>query len=1080
MSLAFFPLFAFTQVVYLFPGLHTLVLTYTQKKANCAIMLLNTFISLTTQRQAICAAYLADETELINRLAQDAALSREQQQRVHAMTHAAIAAVRETPRTGLDALLAEYDLSNQEGVALMCLAEALLRIPDTQTVDRLIRDKLAHADWDRHLGKSDSLFVNASTWGLLLTGKIIRLDKDTTAGIGNLLSRMVARSGEPAIRMAIKSAMRIIGQQFVMAETVVKAWENARNNFPALLLSIDMLGEAALTQAAAENYFAAYAEALQFIGRQHAKATPIIRAPGVSVKLSALHPRFELAKRDRLNQELVPKLRQLCQIAKSHNLQLTLDAEEARRLDPLLDVFSQVFTDPALQDWEGLGLAVQAYQKRAPQVIDHLTDLARHYNKRINVRLVKGAYWDSEIKWAQQQGLSDYPVFTRKIHTDVCYLACVKKLFGAGTYLYPQFATHNAETLATILELAGPTRDFECQRLHGMGEALYEHVMRHTPGLQCRIYAPVGNHAELLPYLVRRLLENGANTSFVNRLSAADTPIDKLIVDPVAQTQRDGGRRHRHIPSPAQLFAPERINAMGVHLDNPAALNLLKTQMDAYQRTSWHAGPSLAQADTTATVTITNPADHSDIVGHLSQTLATSIGTALDTAYRAFPDWSHTSAAYRAGLLTNMASLLEQHLPELLTLLVREAGRCVSDAIAEVREGVDFCRYYAALAQQQFATPRRLPGPTGEANSLGLAGRGLVLCISPWNFPLSIFLGQVSAALAAGNCVVAKPASATPLVAARVIELLYVAGIPRHVVQLITGGGEVLSHALLGYPHLSGVLFTGSTATAKSIQRQLAQRDGPIIPLLAETGGINCMIVDSSALPEQVVTDVIQSAFNSAGQRCSALRLLYLQQDIADTILAMLCGAMEELAIGNPALLVSDVGPVINADARDGLLQYMQQIDSQATLVHRLQLDKQHSSGYFVAPCVYELQHATQLSREVFGPVLHVVRYRADKLTHVVNEINASGYGLTLGIHSRIQNTIDAICQGARVGNIYVNRNMIGAVVGVQPFGGEGLSGTGPKAGGPHYLTRLGSERVISNNISAIGGNTDLLSLLDD
>lgn len=1043
-------------------------------------MLLDTFIPLSTQRQAICDAYLADETVLIKRLAQEAALSHEQQQRVHNMARSAIEAVRHTPQTGLDALLSEYDLSNQEGVALMCLAEALLRIPDTHTIDLLIRDKLKHADWDTHLGNSDSLFVNASTWGLLLTGKIIQLDRETTAGIGNMLSRLIARSGEPAIRMAIKAAMRIIGQQFVMAETVSRAWEKARDSFPAFLLSIDMLGEAALTATKAKDYFTAYLDAIRYIGHRHDKATPVGRAPGLSVKLSALHPRFELSQRDRLCTELVPRLLQLCLEAKSFNLQLTLDAEEARRLDPMLDIFSLVFSDPALQDWAGFGLAVQAYQKRAPQLIDHLIELSRQHGKRINVRLVKGAYWDSEIKWAQQQGLSDYPVFTRKIHTDACYLACTKKLFAAGQYLYAQFATHNAYTLAAILEMAGDKRDFECQRLHGMGEALYDHVMRTSPWLPCRIYAPVGTHADLLPYLVRRLLENGANTSFVNRLSDAETPIETLIVDPIAQTQHQGGRRHRHIPMPPQLFAPERDNAMGVHTDNPAILNRLKTQMDAYQTTGWEAAPNLAPTDNRDAVTIYNPADHNDIVGYSHQASASSISLAMDTAYHAYPDWSSTAATYRAGLLMKMATLLEQHLPELLALLVREAGRCINDAVTEVREAIDFCRYYAVLAQQQFATPQVLRGPTGEANSLGLAGRGVMLCISPWNFPLSIFLGQVSAALAAGNCVVAKPASATPLIAARVIALLQQAGLPAQVVQLIIGGGHALSHALLSYPHLSGVLFTGSTATAKTIQRQLAQRDGTIIPLIAETGGINCMIVDSSALPEQVVADVIQSAFNSAGQRCSALRLLYLQQDIADTILIMLAGAMDELSIGNPALLVTDIGPVVDASARDDLLQYLQQLESQASCVHRLQLDSQHASGNFVAPCIYELQHAAQLTREVFGPVLHVVRYRADRLTQVVDEINASGYGLTLGIHSRIQHTIDTICHHAHVGNIYVNRNMIGAVVGVQPFGGEGLSGTGPKAGGPHYLTRLANERVISNNISAVGGNTDLLSLLDD
>ncbi len=1043
-------------------------------------MLFDTPFHLSPQRLAICDDHLVEESAIVNRLLPQAMLTANQRERVQQTARQLVNAVRNTPHSGLDALLQEYDLSNQEGVALMCLAEALLRIPDAHTIDQLIQDKLAHANWHKHLGHSDSLFVNASTWGLMLTGKLIQLDTENNNHIRDLLQRLIARSGEPAIRLAIKAAMRIIGQQFVMAQSVDKAWHQAAKLYPGLLLSIDMLGEAALTHKTAQRYFNAYTQAMQLIGNLHDSDTIVTHAPGLSVKLSALHPRFEFAQRDRLHTELLPRLLELCRLARDFNLQLTIDAEEARRLDPMLDVFTKVYTDPSLKGWEGLGLAVQAYLKRAPRVIEHLAALAKEQAKRINVRLVKGAYWDAEIKLAQQHGLTDYPVFTRKLHSDVCYLACTRKLFDANQYLYPQFATHNAYTIASVIELAGNSHEYEFQRLHGMGADLYTHMLQQHPNLTCRIYAPVGKHADLLPYLVRRLLENGANTSFVNRISNADTPIEKLISDPVLQAQQDGGRRHRHIPTPPQLFAPDRKNAMGVHLDDPQDLTQLKTQLDLYQKTNWHAAPSIAKAETEHTIPVYNPADHADIVGHVSLTQPASIAAAMDTAYTAFFDWSATAATYRADLLRNLASLLEQHLPELLTLLVREAGRCIPDAVAEVREAVDFCRYYAVLAEHQFATTQALPGPTGEANSLQLAGRGLVLCISPWNFPLSIFIGQISAALAAGNCVVAKPASATPLIAARVLSLLHQAGVPSEVVQLITGSGETLSTALLTYPHLNAVLFTGSTTTAKSIQHSLAQRVGPIIPIVAETGGINCMVVDSSALPEQVVSDVIQSAFNSAGQRCSALRLLYLQQDIADTVLDMLAGAMDELRIGDPALLATDIGPVINADARRHLLQHTHRLDNQATLVKRIELNAQHTAGHFFAPCVYELSSANQLAQEIFGPVLHVVRYAADKLEQVINEINNTGYGLTLGIHSRIQHNIDEICQRVRVGNIYVNRNMIGAVVGVQPFGGEGLSGTGPKAGGPHYLTRLSTERVISNNITAIGGNADLLSLDED
>ncbi len=1036
-------------------------------------MLLNQPIPLTPLHRLICDTAIADETELVRRLIKDAGVTQLQRQHIAQMAVRYIKAVRQLPTSGLDALLQEYDLSNQEGVALMCLAEALLRIPDDTTIDALIRDKLSHANWEQHLGKSDSVFVNASTWGLMLTGKLIELDPHQVSDVGSFLSRLVSRSGEPAIRMAIKAAMRIIGQQFVLAQDIETACEGMHDAANALY-SFDMLGEAALTQEDAATYLAAYRQAIEQIGRIQTNSSSATTSQGISIKLSALHPRFELFQRDRVLRELVPNVLGLCQLAREYGLQLTIDAEEAHRLDLTLDVFSAVFTDPSLDDWAGMGLAVQAYQKRAGPVIDYLAALSREHNRRMCIRLVKGAYWDSEIKLAQQQGLSGYPVFTRKIHSDVSYIACVKKLFAEREAFYPQFATHNAHSIATILELAGTERDFEFQRLHGMGKSLYDAIQNEEKQVRCRIYAPVGQHADLLPYLVRRLLENGANTSFVNRITDERIPVEQLIYDPVELAEQDGGRPHQHIRLPTDLYLPTRQNAEGVQLDNPTELNYLKEQLDAYQNYQWQFNTNSSNKN--KPVTVTNPADRNDNVGHYYPVQASDVAQAFDNAQQAFSDWSMTPVKQRSDLLNRLGDLLEENRTELLAMLIREAGRCIRDVIAEFREAVDFCRYYAWQARQQLAHVIELPGPTGERNQLGLHGRGVVVCISPWNFPLSIFLGQVSAALVAGNTVIAKPASATPLIAARVSELIQSAGFPKYAMQLLTGSGDALSKQLLTNPQLAGVLFTGSTQTANTIQSTLARRDGPLVPFVAETGGINCMIVDSSALAEQVVSDVIQSAFNSAGQRCSALRLLYIQQDVADQILHRLKGAMDELHIGSPKSLQSDIGPVISQSAQQQLQDYIKQMDQTASLVHRLPLDSQHENGFFVSPCVYEIDAGSQLQQEVFGPILHVVRYSAHALDNVIDDINQSGFGLTLGIHSRIQNTIDKICQRARVGNIYVNRNMIVAVVGVQPFGGEGLSGTGPKAGGPHYLTRLVTERVVSQNITAIGGNAILLS----
>jgi len=1038
----------------------------------------------TPLRAAITAAYRADETAAVEALLGEAALSAEQRARVAERAAAFVVAVREgrQGQGGIDDFLQEYSLSSQEGVVLMCLAEALLRIPDPDTADRLIADKIGSADWERHLGHSESLFVNASTWALMLTGRLLGTERQAASELRTAFRRIAARSGEPVIRQAMTQAMRILGRQFVMGRTIEAALERAR---PAegegYRHSYDMLGEAARTAADAERYFESYAAAIKAIGKAAGARGPV-EGPGISVKLSALHPRFQFAQAERVMRELVPRLADLAGLARDADIGLTVDSEEADRLDLTLDVFDAVSGDRALARWDGFGIAVQAYQKRAPAELDWLTDLARRDRRRLMVRLVKGAYWDSEIKRAQERGLDGYPVFTRKASTDVCYMACIKRLFAAPDAFYPQFATHNALSLATVLELAGANAAFEFQRLHGMGEALYEQIVGgEGEGFPCRVYAPVGSHEDLLPYLVRRLLENGANTSFVNRIVDEDAPVEDLVADPVATVAALPAKPHPRIPLPVDLFGAERRNSRGPDLSDIADLRPLAAAMEDAAGDGWRATPLIGGRSRSARPPrpIANPADNRQLVGQVIEAGPAQVEEAVEVAAAAAPGWDGTPAEERAAILERAAGLMEERCGALMAVCVREAGKSVPDALAEVREAADFCRYYAAQARARFGAPQGLPGPTGERNELALHGRGVFACISPWNFPLAIFTGQVTAALAAGNAVVAKPAEQTPLTASVATRLLHEAGVPGDVLNLVPGDGETVGARLVGDPRISGVAFTGSTETAHLINRSLAARDGPIVPLIAETGGQNALIVDSSALIEQVVSDTLLSSFNSAGQRCSALRVLFVQRDVADRLIEMLTGAIAELVIGDPAYLSTDVGPVIDVDAKTVLEAHAHRMSKEATVLHEAALPEATQHGTFVAPRAFEISSMDLLDREVFGPILHVVRYSGDRLDDVIAAVNGSGYGLTVGIHSRIDATVRYLHQRLRAGNAYVNRNMIGAVVGVQPFGGEGLSGTGPKAGGPHYLPRFATERTLSVDTTASGGNAALMTMQD-
>jgi RHH-type proline utilization regulon transcriptional repressor/proline dehydrogenase/delta 1-pyrroline-5-carboxylate dehydrogenase len=993
-------------------------------------------------RAAITGAYRRDEATAVHwLLAQGARPNGE----AAPLAHKLVSQVREkrTRSSGVDALMHEFSLSSEEGVALMCLAEALLRIPDSETADRLIADKISKGDWRKHLGESPSLFVNAATWGLLITGKLVGTSSET--GLGSALTKLIGKGGEPLIRKGVDLAMRMLGNQFVTGQTIDEALKNSRDNEArGYRYSYDMLGEAALTEVDAQNYYAAYETAIHAIGKA-SNGRGIKDGPGISVKLSALHPRYVRAQHARVMGELLPRLRRLVLLAKHYGIGLNIDAEEADRLEISLDLMEAMAFDPELAGFDGIGFVVQAYQKRCPFVIDYLADLAKRSGRKFMVRLVKGAYWDAEIKRAQVDGMAGFPVYTRKVYTDVSYLTCAKKLLAASDLLYPQFATHNAHTLAVIYTWAKQDGivNYEFQCLHGMGETLYDQVVgRENLDKACRIYAPVGSHQTLLAYLVRRLLENGANSSFVNQIVDAKVSIDTLVADPFEAARKQQGAPHPGIALPRELFGLERRNSSGIDLTDEDVLAGLAAALA--QPRVVDAAPLIdGEFTQSAWGEVANPANHGDIVGHVHEASLDNVDTALAAATAYAMDWQTTAPSIRADALARVADLYEDNCHELMALAVREAGKSLPNAIAEVREAVDFLRYYAAQVH-------------GTPNVLAL---GPVTCISPWNFPLAIFTGQIAAALAAGNVVLAKPAEQTPLIAHRAVELFHQAGIPKGALQFLPGRGEVVGAALTADPRVRGVIFTGSTEVAQLINKTLARRavaESCDIPLIAETGGQNALIVDSSALPEQVVQDALSSAFDSAGQRCSALRVLFLQEEIADKTIRMLEGAMKELRVGNPDRLAVDIGPVIDVEARDKLLAHIEATKRQARSAFSLALPSELAAqGSFVAPTLLEIGSLAELTHEVFGPVLHIIRYKRANLAQLVESINASGFGLTLGVHSRIDETIDFIASRAHVGNIYVNRNIVGAVVGVQPFGGEGKSGTGPKAGGPLYLKRL-------------------------
>jgi RHH-type proline utilization regulon transcriptional repressor/proline dehydrogenase/delta 1-pyrroline-5-carboxylate dehydrogenase len=969
-------------------------------------------------------------------------LAPEREQRIDRVATRLIEAVRnnEDPLGGVEDMLREFALSTKEGLALMVLAEALLRVPDARTADQFIEDKLGEGDFIHHETKSSAFLVNASAWALGMSARVIQPGETPQGTLGRLAKRL----GAPAVRAATRQAMRLMGSHFVLGETIAAALARARSeSAKSPRYSFDMLGEGARTGADAERYFNAYASAIEAIGRS-AGSRPLPDRPGISVKLSALHPRFEAVSRTRVMTELVPRLNQLARHAKAFDLNFTVDAEEADRLELSLDVIAATLGEASLAGWDGFGLAIQAYQKRAAGVIDYVDALARKHDRRLMVRLVKGAYWDTEVKRAQERGLDGYPVFTRKAMTDLNYIACAEKLLALRPRLFPQFATHNALTVATVLELADGDDGFEFQRLHGMGEALYAQLAEDRPKLAYRTYAPVGSHRDLLAYLVRRLLENGANSSFVALAADDAVPVKNLLRRPADIIGSPSQARHPNIPLPRDLLLPQRINSRGIEFGERAALNKLLAAI--------------------AAETVPAP-------GSVTDAAPAQAEAAVAAARAAFKGWAAAPAPVRAAALEKAADLLESRALRFLALLQGEGGKTLDDALSEVREAADFCRYYAAEGRKLFGDGDAMPGPTGESNVLSLRGRGVFVAISPWNFPLAIFLGQITAALMAGNAVLAKPAEQTPLIAAEAVKLLHEAGIPASVLHLVPGDGRV-GAALVAHPDISGVVFTGSTEVARSINRTLAAKDGPIVPLIAETGGINAMIVDATALPEQVADDVVTSAFRSAGQRCSALRLLFVQDDVADRMIEMIAGAARELRIGDPGDPATHVGPVIDAEAKSRLDAHVARMKHEA----RVHFAGDAPQGNFVAPHIFELGDASQLTEEVFGPILHVVRYDAERLEEVLRSIERTGFGLTLGIHSRIDDTVDAIIARLLTGNIYVNRNMIGAVVGVQPFGGHGLSGTGPKAGGPHYLARFATEQTVTINTAAAGGNAALLS----
>jgi RHH-type proline utilization regulon transcriptional repressor/proline dehydrogenase/delta 1-pyrroline-5-carboxylate dehydrogenase len=1014
--------------------------------------------------------YYPDDAALARGWIASTALPPDREARVDAEARRMIGAIRGRAGGigGVEQLLREYSLTTPEGLALMVLAEGLLRVPDDATADRLIEDKLGQGGFATHSHQSDALLVNASAWALGISARLIG-PQDTPEGI---LRGVVRRLGLPTVRGALRQAMRVMGSHFVLGQSIEDALARAGSRAGRIFrYSFDMLGEGARTTDDAERYFASYADSIEAIGKA-AGNKPLPDRPGISVKLSALHPRYEAVSRERVLAELVPRVRTLARSAAIRGLNFTIDAEEADRLELSMDVIAEVAADKQLADWDGFGLAIQAYGKRALPAIDYVAELAAGLGRRFMVRLVKGAYWDTEVKRAQERGLPDYPVFTRKPMTDLSYVACVERMLALRPRLYPQFATHNALTVASVLERAGGTEGYEFQRLHGMGDALYEALLDKRPEAAVRTYAPVGIHKDLLAYLVRRLLENGANSSFVSIAADPNVPVEVLLERPEQQVGRPDRARHRAVPLPADLYGGTRKNSAGVEFGHAASLAALLADVRR-EAAKVHATPLInGVASAGVARDVVSPSDARSAVGRVTEASPQTADTAMAAAVAGFRDWNDTPAGTRAAALERAATLLEARRGRFLSLLCAEGGKTLDDGVAELREAVDFLRYYAIESKKLYGEPETMKGPTGELNQVRRRGRGVFLCISPWNFPLAIFVGQVAAALAAGNAVVAKPAEQTPLVAHEAVRLLHEAGVPAQALHLVTGAGDVGAR-LVGHAAVAGVAFTGSTETAWAINRALAAKRGPIVPLIAETGGINAMIVDATALPEQVVDDAVMSAFRSAGQRCSALRILAVQEDVAARIIPMLAGAAAELKLGDPADPATHVGPVIDAEAYARLNTHIARMKGEAR-THYAGVAPE--GGYFVAPHIFELESVRDLTEEVFGPVLHVARYRADRFDALLEDLAASGYGLTLGIHTRIDATAAYVAERLPTGNVYVNRNMIGAVVGVQPFGGSGLSGTGPKAGGPDYLRRFGQEQSISTNTAAAGGNATLLA----
>ena len=1027
------------------------------------------FPTQTPLRQAITDAYRRDEIEAVQDMLQRAQMTDEERNAASELARRLVTQVRSsrTKASGVDALMHEFSLSSEEGVALMCLAEALLRIPDNATRDRLIADKISEGNWKSHLNNSPSLFVNAAAWGLLITGKLTT--NTSEKNMGSALSRIISKGGAPLIRQGVNYAMRLLGKQFVTGQTIEEALQNGKEREKmGYRFSFDMLGEAAYTEEDANRYYNDYVQAIHAIGKD-AAGQGVYEGNGISVKLSAIHPRYSRAQHERVMSELLPRLKELFLLGKKYDIGINIDAEEANRLELSLDLMEALVSDPDLAGYKGIGFVVQAYQKRCPFVIDYLIDLARRNNQKLMIRLVKGAYWDSEVKWAQVDGMDGYPTYTRKVHTDISYLACARKLLDAQDAVFPQFATHNAYTLGAIYQM-GKGKDFEHQCLHGMGETLYDQVVGpQNLGRRVRVYAPVGTHETLLAYLVRRLLENGANSSFVNQIVDENISIDRLIKSPFDTIAEQGIHLHPALPLPRDLYGKDRLNSQGVDFSNETILQNLQEKLNQASSEDFHAASIVngEARNVSEAQPVRNPADHNDVVGTVSFADAALAQEAIGAAVAALPEWSAKPASERANCLRRFADLLEQHTPALMMLAVREAGKTLNNAVAEVREAVDFCRYYANEAENT------LPK---DAKAVGA-----IVAISPWNFPLAIFTGEVVSALAAGNTVIAKPAEQTSLIATYAVSLMHQAGIPTSALQLVLGAGDVGS-ALTGDARIGGVIFTGSTEVARLINKALSKRDDSPV-LIAETGGQNAMIVDSTALPEQVCLDVLNSAFDSAGQRCSALRILCVQEDVADKMVNIIKGAMDELVVGKPTQLTTDIGPVIDAEAQQNLLTHINRMKGVAKAYHEIKTaaDVDSNNSTFVRPILFELNNLNELQREVFGPVLHVVRYRASELDQLIDQINAKGYALTSGVHSRIEGTVEHVRDRIEAGNIYVNRNIVGAVVGVQPFGGHGLSGTGPKAGGSFYLQRLvRTPEWVAPTLSRIGqADEDALKRLE-